>query len=117
LFSVILVILKQITTEINGGLLMDNSKEWKSMLDGAIEQYPLEFQEFDKTKNLQDQIQEMMGNFSPDKDGYSELLHDFNQFIEFEETMHFKTFEQLWLAFYMYEKQGKIWSGRKWVVE
>ena len=26
----------------------------------------------------------------------------------------FNSFEQLWLAFYMYEKYKKIWDGEKW---
>ena len=25
--------------------------------------------------------------------------------------------EQLWLAFYMYEKHGKVWDGEKWVAK
>ena len=28
-----------------------------------------------------------------------------------------KSFEQLWLTFYIYEKHGKIWDGEKWVEE
>ena len=28
-----------------------------------------------------------------------------------------ESFEQLWLAFYMYEKHGKVWNGEKWVKE
>ena len=27
----------------------------------------------------------------------------------------FKSFEQLWLAFYMLEKYSKIWNGEKWI--
>ena len=63
----------------------------------------------------QDQIQEMAGGLSPDKTGYSQLLHDFFQFIEFNEIRYIKSFEQLWLAFYMHEKHGKVWDGEKWV--
>ena len=27
-----------------------------------------------------------------------------------------KSFEQLWLSFYMHEKHGKAWDGEKWVI-
>lgn len=30
---------------------------------------------------------------------------------------NFKTMEQLWLAFVMYEKYNKSWNGKKWVEE
>lgn len=29
-------------------------------------------------------------------------------------TVIFNSFEQLWLAFYMWEKHKKIWNGEKW---
>ena len=39
---------------------MDNSKEFQMMLNKAIISEPLIFADFDRTKNVQDQLQEMV---------------------------------------------------------
>lgn len=84
------------------------------MLDTAMKAHPESFKSFDRTKNVQDQLQEMvLGKwlhinvafngadiYSAYKDGVS--LGDFS------------TWEQLWLAFVMKEKFGKVWSNDKW---
>lgn len=98
---------------MNGGLLMGDSKEWENMLEDAIKQHPLEFQKFDKTKNLQDQIQEMLGDspaFALAQDLGAWLNYTFGELVEnvFDYSM-----EQLWLAFYMFENHQKIWDSKK----
>ena len=39
---------------------MDGSKEFQIMLDRAIESEPLAFKDFDRTKNVQDKLQEFL---------------------------------------------------------
>jgi len=63
----------------------------------------------------QDQLQEMM------KYGFKHEL-DINLARYFHAWLINKpnqitdaSMEQLWLAFYMHEKHGKIWNGEKWV--
>jgi len=61
----------------------------------------------------QDQIQKVLGI----KDGY-DFVHGFvNKVFTDEDYPYYrnKTLEQLWLAFYMYEKHKKTWDGEKWV--
>lgn len=74
----------------------------------------------------QDQIQDMMewkneyhfweweaDTFDGDKAGsYHGQILD-NEDLVYGVSM--SSLEQLWLAFYMYEKYGKIWDGDKWV--
>ncbi len=66
----------------------------------------------------QDQLQEM-SQFSG---GLPNQLWNFNEFCfpdrwNFDEyTSGFTSMEQLWLAFVMKEKYGKVWTG-KWVTE
>lgn len=69
----------------------------------------------------QDQIQEMIfkeGWQSPWGVMIPELLHSANEVPEQygKYYLNFASMEQLWLAFYMYEKHGKVWAdGEKWV--
>ena len=65
----------------------------------------------------QDQIQEMMI-----KDSINIELNKFYVFCLEKDyigsslpTAEFDSFEQLWLAFYMYEKHGKVWNEDKWI--
>ena len=75
----------------------------------------------------QDQIQEMMG-WTPGSTyawlyegviGFKELWTQWSRYVPEQEISDymklFNSFEQLWLAFYMYEKHGKTWDGAKWV--
>ena len=78
----------------------------------------------------QDQIQGMCREYSAQEMG-SKRPHDewfpkgdiglgyvFNGFIKFASDYMrdiFKSFEQLWLAFYMWETDEKIWNGEKWI--
>ena len=79
----------------------------------------------------QDQIQEMMRDyyaegikpirprawFPEGVVGLTYVLKKFNEFAPPDGlTAHeVKSFEQLWLKFYMYEKHNKVWDGDKWV--
>ena len=70
----------------------------------------------------QDQIQEMMIDFAMDESIYNWKCHTptmklFSLFVIFCEVngAKYETFEQLWLAFYMYEKHKKTWNGEKWI--
>ncbi len=91
---------------------MDNSKEFSLMLNKAIECQPKDFKNFDKTKNVQDQLQEMVSfaEFNPT----SETHYKVAQFAYYIKTIHLLSMEQLWLAFVMSEKFKKKWNGEKW---
>ena len=93
---------------------MDGSKEFQIMLDRAIESEPLAFKDFDRTKNVQTQLQEMViGERKP-----IELAEHFSGWIlsafgwDYREL--FTSMEQLWLAFVMKEKFGKVWRDGEW---
>jgi len=64
----------------------------------------------------QDQIQDMMGRM--DSISRISLLR---LFLEDRPSgwagIDIESLEQLWLAFYMYEKHGKAWDGEKWVAK
>ncbi len=59
----------------------------------------------------QDQLQEMMEEKNP-----IYLIHDFKEFCSpyWNYTISFTSMEQLWLAFVMRRRYGKIWSGTEW---
>lgn len=108
---------------------MDNSKEFQLMLDKAIESESLAFEGFDRTKNVQDQLQEMF-----DKLTLLALHSNFADFLypmdnlgtmphpraikeaerESEYINQFTSMEQLWLAFVIKEKYNKTWDGEQW---
>lgn len=97
---------------------MDNSKEFQLMLNKAIISEPFAFVDFDRTKNVQDQLQEMIGDTPVYniKNSMFSVLDDFRNFAfatAFKESIPL-TMEQLWLAFVMKEKYGKIWNGKEW---
>ena len=97
---------------------MDNSKEFNLMLDRAIAGEPLGFKDFDRTKNVQDQLQEMVkeGN----KFSYTNnlvLAGKFDKFCSWQAndiTSLDWSMEQLWLAFVMKEKYNKVWNNNNW---
>ena len=65
----------------------------------------------------QDQIQQMIGL------ELGELINGFDSFCNGILRMYDcsddfpNSMEQLWLAFYMHEKHGKIWDGEKWITK
>ena len=78
---------------------MDNSAVFNKMFDKAIEAHPEGFIGFDRTKNVQDQLQEMVDVWA------LELLDKFytfcmwdEQFEELRDKMNPTSMEQLWLA-------------------
>ncbi len=107
---------------------MDNSKEFQVMLDEAIRVEPDGFRNFDRTKNAQSQLQDMIVN--PPVKG---RLYDFYTFVheevyfptgifhkhrglEGDEACHyFDSMEQLWLAFVQKELHQKQWNGSEWI--
>ena len=67
---------------------------------------------------LQHQIQKMLGDFN----GINILINQFYVFCleksykaNYLATAYFNSMEQLWLAFYMWEKHGKVWNGEEWI--
>ncbi len=103
---------------------MDSSKEFQLMLDEAIKSEPLTFRGFDRTKNVQDQLQKIL------KEPLWDIMGNFLEWylehpeIETNARVVGKTFycegylgsmEQLWLAFVMKEKYNKVWTGEEWV--
>ncbi len=97
---------------------MDDSKEFQLMLNKAIESKPLAFEGFDRTKNVQDQLQEML-RWEEDGQLGVLLLDAFYHWAKAPATIknfgdNRTTWEQLWLAFVMKEKYGKVWDGESW---
>jgi len=98
---------------------MDNSKAFQLMLDKAIKCEPLTFRDFDRTKNVQDQLQEMVyGNagvmltYRLSKDIFSFQKSLGRKQIQ---KYQFHSMEQLWLAFVMKSLYSKIWDGDDWI--
>jgi len=104
---------------------VDKSKEFSLMLDNAIKQHPKDFVGFDRTKNVQDQLQEMVRVFNLKlqemvrvfnlKD-YLRIVCESETYRKDEYLFQFKTMEQLWLAFVMKERFGKTWNGEDWII-
>lgn len=48
--------------------------------------------------------------------GLTYVLKKFNEFAPSDGLIahEVKSFEHLWLAFYMHEKHGKVWDGERW---
>ncbi len=103
---------------------MDDSKEFQVMLDKAMQSEPLAFKYFDRTKNVQDQLQEMFSqremprlSFDYESNPWG-LFEGFGQFMETDYSgEYFGTSEQLWLAFVMQELHQKSWNGHDWITK
>jgi len=97
---------------------MENSKQFSLMLNKAIEQNPIDFKDFDKTKNLQDQLQEMINHDTIEIISFKPTLGKEYDLIAYTSkgSVKFsgKTMEQLWLAFVMSEKFSKTWDWNDW---
>jgi len=107
---------------------MDTTEQNIKMLEKAVEAYPEAFQGFDRTKNVQDQLQDIL-NLSA-----RQLMKQFRNFLVWitgtkgqdrynqgyisDATMPYgiflPSFEQLWLAYIMHEKYNKVWNGEDW---
>lgn len=60
----------------------------------------------------QDQLQEMV---LPMLEGNCHwMLEECYKFITLPYSLQFESMEQIWLAFIMKEKNGKIWNGEDW---
>ena len=90
------------------------------MLDNAIKQQPDEFKNFDRTKNVQDQLQDMITiNGLPEyyqklKNIWVYALSQSSNWMN-NNFSTINSMEQLWLAFVMKEKYVKIWDGIDWI--
>ena len=85
------------------------------MLNEAIRVHPKDFKNFDRTKNVQDQLQEM-AHVCECSDPVC-LLIDFHKFVDRESNPDIEhSWEQLWLAFTMHELHNKKWAGKKWEI-
>lgn len=63
----------------------------------------------------QDQIQEMLdGSWVITFESFDEWYFNKSYPGETYPNDVFKSMEQLWLAFYMYEKHDKVWTGKEW---
>ncbi|KKM71280.1 hypothetical protein LCGC14_1432190 [marine sediment metagenome] len=68
----------------------------------------------------QDQLQGMVAPESKETELYpiAKLLNGFFDFTKaYKFGEHAPTMEQLWLAFVMKEKHGKVWNGTEWKEE
>ena len=101
---------------------MDKSQEFQLMLNKAIISEPFGFVDFDRTKNVQDQLQEMVGLYvyrftfqqSWSITEPKTLMWQGDRAIGQWGVMGF-SMEQLWLAFAMKEKYNKSWDGKDWI--
>ena len=68
---------------------------------------------------FQDQLQKMMGcdynDWLPDFLGFVFDFHE-GRFLFEDYPKQFTSMEQLWLAFVMKEKYGKVWDGATWTL-
>ena len=88
---------------------MDNSKEFQLMLNRAIISEPFAFVDFDRTKNVQDQLQEMLS------DRYEEKYDMCSMFAAYLfDKPDIMSMEQLWLGFVQKENDNKVWNGKEW---
>ena len=103
---------------------MDTIEEFLLMLDSAIKQQPNDFRDFDRTKNVQDQLQEIYAEWIGANTYCAQI--DFNEWCQdifiiddLEGERAYETPKQLWLAFVMWEKHQKRWDDEKeeWVKE
>ena len=75
-----------------------------------------QLQEMASATNLQDLFELFLNFYSEYKD-HPNLDEDGGYWEMFEYGKHFTSMEQLWLAFVMSVKYGKIWDGEKWQTE
>ena len=109
---------------------MDSSKEFQLMLNRAIESEPLGFEGFGQTKNVQDQLQEILLGDIPMRPSLIikavfQWCKDRDYFLYYKQSdsevtsCPFVSMEQLWLAFVMKRRYNKVWITEKeqWVSE
>jgi len=86
---------------------VDISKQFTGMLDRAIEAHPRDFEGFDRTKNVQDQLQEMTG---------LDWLNYYRLCISFSKLQ--ASAESAGIKLLMHRKYCEMWSEDKseWIV-
>ena len=96
---------------------MDNSSVFQSMLDRAIQSKLSAFANFDRTKNVQDQLQNIVMSARKWENHPSDLrtlLLSVCYCIENNFTKGYYSYEQAWLAYVMSELYSKRWNGKDW---
>jgi len=70
----------------------------------------------------QDQLQEMYREYQSNREPFFEATTPeaqnafmLREIVRFNDTRYCASMEQLWLAFVMKEKAGKIWNGMDWI--
>jgi hypothetical protein len=92
---------------------MDDSSMFQGMLDKAIKAHPNDFEGFDRSKNVQDQLQEMVGA----AETASVSLEHFYKWMSGNRDISYQlsSWEQLWLSYVMCKKYNKVWNGEEWL--
>jgi len=98
----------------------DTHAEWWTDKQGAIctEDDGFYFYEPCIWLPRQDQLQDMIP-LPSDFHRVCDKLYKFTDWVKVNATYESSacTLEQMWLAFVMYEKHGKVWDGKDWVKE
>ena len=87
---------------------MNNSKEFNLMLDRAIEYDSEAFKGFDRTKNVQDQLQRMLHTLESPLEVSMAFGDWCRQLYLTDVSWIVASMEQLWLTFIMSERYQKI---------
>ena len=104
--------------EIQGKIKYDRCSFWaRPLINGKYSVWCGYHSPRDIWLPRQDQIQEMIKTNILDllNKFYKYVFDDLSWMFNKDHTIKFNSMEQLWLAFYMYEKHGKIWNGEKWL--
>ncbi|KKN76511.1 hypothetical protein LCGC14_0370200 [marine sediment metagenome] len=88
----------------------------KTMLESAMKAHPESFANFDTTKNVQDQLQEMVTHHSlwAKTLAFEFFLRKEGKYDINSYPFQFSSMEQLWLAYVMQEKYSLTWDGERW---
>lgn len=92
---------------------MDKSKKFSLMLDEVIKLHLTDFKDFDRTQNVQDQLQEMLPQFKGNSATIFNTLDELLVFMR-ENIYNFDTLEQFWLAFVLKNNYSKSWIDLEW---
>ncbi len=109
---------------------MDKSNKFSFMLKKASSQHPEDFKNFDDTKNVQDQLLEIIKKYLDEKaqttsdikthplNHLSYFCHWFTKKISWDEVNQFTSPEQVFLAFIMKDQYRQVWDDEKvnWIV-
>jgi len=89
---------------------------WQSttvFIDGRGNWY---YSTIDETTQLERQDQ-LQGMVEPNPFNLLTGLADWYHRLSYSESMKYQSMEQLWLAFVMFKRLGKVWNGENWIKE